>query len=59
MARSSAPRASDDDDWALTITGVIEPTTTTVTVASATRGRCRRRSTASTGAGRVSHRITS
>ena len=59
MARSTRPRATGEDDWARTRAGAIDPTTTTVTVAMATGGRWSRISTASTGAGRVSHWMTS
>ena len=59
MTRSSAPRATGDDDWARTITGVIDPMTSTVTVTMATTGRSTQVRTLSTGAGRVSHWTTS
>ena len=59
MAMSRRPRARAEDDWACTSQVVIDPTSTTVTVAMATGGRWRRISSRSTGAGRVSHWMTS
>ena len=57
--RARSPRATIEFDWAATMAGAIDPTSSTVTQMTATGGRWTRIRVASMGAGLVAHQITS
>ncbi len=58
-ANERKARSGDDDAWACTTGGIIDPTVMTVTKTIAVAGRRQRFSAASTSAGRVIHSRTS